>query len=260
MQTTYRLHSNLTWHDGAPLTAEDFVFGWQVYSTPELGVSRTEPIGHMAEVLAPDARTVVIRWRRLYPEAAGLDMGFQALPAHILREPFQSALGGDAESFVNLPFWTRDYVSGGPYRLVEWVPGSAIEAAAFAGHALGKPRIEHVRLLITPDPNTALALMLSGEAHFAHDWVFFYEEAATLEQEARARGMDIVLSYALASFRVTGFQLRPEVVQPRAAGSSGAPRHRLGNRQPGGRGRHHRWSRARGVYGDLAEVAAVRGG
>src|SRR5262249_46522892 len=156
MQTTYTLRPNLTWHDGAPLTADDFVFGWRVYSTPELGVSRSDPIGQMAEVLAPDPRTVVIRWRRLNPDAAGMDMGFEALPAHILRQSYQSALDGDAETFVNLPFWTRDYVSGGPYRITDWIPGQSVEMSAFEGHALGKPRIERARILTTPDPNTAM--------------------------------------------------------------------------------------------------------
>src|SRR5438477_6437978 len=39
METTYRLRPNVTWHDGAPLTAEDFVFAWQVFATPDYGVS-----------------------------------------------------------------------------------------------------------------------------------------------------------------------------------------------------------------------------
>src|SRR4051794_13978845 len=29
METSYRLRSNLAWHDGAPLTAADFVFAWR---------------------------------------------------------------------------------------------------------------------------------------------------------------------------------------------------------------------------------------
>src|SRR4051812_41430215 len=44
METTYRLKPNLTWHDGQPLTAEDFTFAWQVYSTSAYGVSNTTPI------------------------------------------------------------------------------------------------------------------------------------------------------------------------------------------------------------------------
>jgi len=69
MQTTYRLRPNLTWQDGTPLSAEDFAFAWRVFSSPEFGVSGSLPIGAMADVLAPEPRTVVIQWRRLYPEA-----------------------------------------------------------------------------------------------------------------------------------------------------------------------------------------------
>src|SRR2546430_12749011 len=39
METAYRLRGQLAWHDGAPLTSDDFVFAWQVYATPELGLS-----------------------------------------------------------------------------------------------------------------------------------------------------------------------------------------------------------------------------
>ena len=38
METTYQLKPNLTWHDGQPLTADDFAFALKVYKTPELGV------------------------------------------------------------------------------------------------------------------------------------------------------------------------------------------------------------------------------
>ncbi len=43
METTYRLRPSLTWHDGAPLTAEDFVFAFQVYKAPGLGYFTPDP-------------------------------------------------------------------------------------------------------------------------------------------------------------------------------------------------------------------------
>src|SRR6266498_3918700 len=43
METTYRLRPGLTWHDGQPLTADDFVFAWQVYTTPSLDVFVRSP-------------------------------------------------------------------------------------------------------------------------------------------------------------------------------------------------------------------------
>src|SRR5436190_17285064 len=39
MEVTWKLRSNALWHDGTPLTAEDFVFGFQVVKDPELAVA-----------------------------------------------------------------------------------------------------------------------------------------------------------------------------------------------------------------------------
>src|SRR5262249_12294696 len=36
METHYLLKPGLVWHDGSPLTADDFVFAWQVYTTPQI--------------------------------------------------------------------------------------------------------------------------------------------------------------------------------------------------------------------------------
>jgi peptide/nickel transport system substrate-binding protein len=86
METTYHLKPNLTWHDGAPLSAEDFVFAWKVYSTPEFGVATSPPIGLMEEVVAPDARTLLIRWRQPYPDAAESNAHVGALQGPVERQ------------------------------------------------------------------------------------------------------------------------------------------------------------------------------
>ena len=57
METTYRLRPNLVWHDGAPFTADDFIFAWQVYATPELGSASSPPISLIQGVDAPDSRS-----------------------------------------------------------------------------------------------------------------------------------------------------------------------------------------------------------
>src|SRR6266542_1635211 len=77
METTYRLRPNLVWQDSTPLSAEDFVFGWRLLTTPELGAPTSQPQGLMEQVSAPDARTVLIRWRQLYPDAGTLSNDFE---------------------------------------------------------------------------------------------------------------------------------------------------------------------------------------
>ncbi len=214
MQTIHRLRPNLTWQDGQPLTADDFVFGHRVYATPELGQAGIKPTRQIEEVQAPDDRTVIIRWKQPFPDADRMDvgnMGFHPLPRHLLEGPFTQL---DAASFVNHSFWTIDYVGAGPYRVERWEPGAYLEAVGFAGHALGVPKIEHLRLAFVPDPNTALANMLSGDAHFVSDFVLGYDEGVTLEQSWGRDGGTIF--YAPVLFRQTQIQHRPEYVSPRA--------------------------------------------
>jgi hypothetical protein len=75
METIYRLKDGITWHDGEPITADDFVFGWRVMAAPGLGRSGLIPQKLMEEIVAPDARTgfrmTLIRMLAFRPEAAG---------------------------------------------------------------------------------------------------------------------------------------------------------------------------------------------
>ncbi len=212
METTYRLKPDLTWHDGTPLTAEDFVFAWRVYATPGLGQAASPPLSFMEEVLAPDPRTVVFRWRQQYGEAATLNDTFQALPRHLLQQPFQDL---EPSAFVNLPFWTTEYVGLGAYKLERWEPGAFIETRAFAGFVLGKPRIDRMKIVFLPDANTALANILAGEVHYIGDFVFGDEQAANLERQWAATNGGTIL-YAQTTLRVSAVQLRPEFAFPAA--------------------------------------------
>ena len=61
METTYRLRENLTWQDGTPLTAENFVFAYRVYKDPALAIFIANPQDEIDAVTAPDPRTIVHR-------------------------------------------------------------------------------------------------------------------------------------------------------------------------------------------------------
>jgi ABC-type transport system substrate-binding protein len=63
MVTLYRLRENAKWHDGAPITAADFVFAYRVFSDPEVPVFRRPPVDSMSTVEARDDQTLVITWR-----------------------------------------------------------------------------------------------------------------------------------------------------------------------------------------------------
>lgn len=184
METIYRLRPNLTWHDGRPLTADDFVFARQVYSSPDYGIARSVPHALMEEVTAPDPRTVVIRWAQPFPDAAELDeQDFAPLPRAVLQPIYEQ----EREVLPSHAFWTTDYVGAGPYRVERWEPGAYIEAAAFAGHVLGKPKIERLRLTWNADFNATLATLLAGEADVPIDDSIRVEQGLVLERDWTAR-------------------------------------------------------------------------
>jgi peptide/nickel transport system substrate-binding protein len=212
METTFPLRPGLTWHDGHPLEAGDFVFSYRVYATPDLGLPDVPPFNYIEDVQAPDRATVVVRWRQPYADAAGLQAeDFPPLPRHLLESTFNQ---GNPDAFTVLPFWSVGYVGVGPYKLTQFELGGHMEGTAFDGHALGRPRINQVRMLYMTDPNTALANLLAGTASVATDTSIDLQQAAVLDREWSARNGGTVQRNPVG-IRHFNMQMRPEFAAPR---------------------------------------------
>jgi peptide/nickel transport system substrate-binding protein len=212
METIYPLRPSLTWHDGVPFTAEDMVLSWRMSRHPDFGVSGLVPMKWVDEVVAVDERTLLVRWNSTYPLAdtfTGRD--WAPLPAHILRDAFENQ---SPQAFLNLVYWTHEYVGLGPYRVERREPGSFIEGVAFAGHALGRPRIDRIQIRFAPDPNTALTNLLAGEAHMALDNTIGFEQGAFLKREWTQRNAGTVL-LSPDNLRYVQIQFKPEYLSPR---------------------------------------------
>lgn len=164
MEVTWRLRPNVVWHDGTPLSAEDFVFGYQIVRDPELAVSAPS-IASVAQVRALDTRTLVMVWKERSPfgNVNGHD-GVPALPRHILQDLYRS---GDKVAFENSPHWGNQWVGLGPYKMNRWERGSSIEASAFDQYVLGKPKIEKIAIRYLGDVNGLVANLLSGDVDVA---------------------------------------------------------------------------------------------
>jgi peptide/nickel transport system substrate-binding protein len=214
METRYPLRAGLTWQDGSPLTADDFVFAFRMYRTPGLGFTAA-PEDMMEDVLAPDPTTVLIRWRSAYAHAAVLGMGdLDPLPRHILEIPFTDFEQGigSAETLLGRPFWTVEYVGAGPYRITGWVPGAHLEGQAFEGHALGRPRIDRVLVRIFNDENAVLASVLAGgQVDYTNRFALRYEHVPVLRSEWEAPGKGVVALLNGPAIRID-IQARPEYV------------------------------------------------
>ncbi len=216
METHYRLKPNLVWHDGAPLTAHDFVFTFQ-NATPAVGFrTGNVPFNQMESVTATDDRSLTIRWKSLFPDAGALlqgatRFGLVPLPRHILESTFA---GGVAQTIQESPYWAREFVGAGPFKLDRWELGSFLEATAFDQHVLGRPKIDRIRLLFMKDQNTAFANILAGSTDVALNSISF-EHLVQLKKEW-ASSQKGTAGLNTVSLTAAQFQHRPEYANPKA--------------------------------------------
>lgn len=211
METTFRLRPGLTWHDGTPFSAQDLIFARRVnLARVEWGLSiNASPEDTLTEeITAPDDRTLVFRWKQPYIDAATPSL--RPLPRHILGPVVEAAV---PDALGSHSYWTTGFVGMGPYRMVNWEPGAFIEGAAFAGYALGKPKIDRVRLTWSGDPNSTLARLLAGDADMALDQAIQFEQAATLRREWAPRNAGTVI-LTPSQIRQLQAQHRPEIGNP----------------------------------------------
>lgn len=216
METRYHLRPNLVWHDGAPLTAHDFVFTFEK-ATPTVGFrTGIAPFNQMEAVTATDDRSLTIRWKSLYPDAGvllggGSRLGLVPLPRHILASTFA---GASPQTIQESHYWSREFVGAGPFKLDNWELGSFLEASAFDQHVLGRPKIDRIRLLFIKEQNTAFANMLAGSTQAALNSISFEHQVQLKKEWASTQkgtaGMKVT------SLSVAQFQHRPDYANPKA--------------------------------------------
>jgi peptide/nickel transport system substrate-binding protein len=187
MDTTFRLR-NTTWHDGTPLTTDDIVFTFDAIMNPQLPAENREPEKSIESIERLDARTFVVHWRETNILANAWDL--EPLPKHILDPLIQR----DVQSFSNAGFWTREWVGLGPYRVADWITGTYIRGQAFAGFALGEPRIQEIFIHFVGDANNAVAQMLAGAVDVTLGNLLRVEEGMTVKEQMEPRGEGSVMT------------------------------------------------------------------
>lgn len=213
MEQTWKIRPNARWQDGEPLTAEDFVFGWQVIVEPSLPTGSSPARSLIASAAAPDSATLVLRFTGTSPLAA--NALFNPYPRHILGDMFAAA---QWDRFVNDDYWTSGYISSGPYRLTRWEPGSVQEFSAFAGYVEGAPKIDLITFKILGDANTLQANILSGDVEVALPDGLSVDAAAELRRRWATPGSgNNVILYPDGRFARLEFQHKPEYARPVSA-------------------------------------------
>src|SRR5207244_809075 len=138
MTATYRLRPDATWHDGVPVTSRDLVLTYTLSKNPSFPIIDSGPTRLMESVATPDERTFVITFKQPYYLADSLGLrAFWPLPAHILQADLERL---EPQAFVNLPYWTTEYVHAGPFKVAQFNPGTELVLEAYDNYFLGRPK------------------------------------------------------------------------------------------------------------------------
>lgn len=165
LTATAVLREGLKWHDGAPFTAEDVRFSWQVILDERVPCPAVKSgTDQVADVVVVDARTVRFVHKEALPTNRW-NILFPVLPKHVFGNP--------AEMEKDPTLSNSDYynehnrtkvVANGPYRLVEWVANDRIVVERWEEYPGPKPHFKRIVFKIQEDATVALQLFRSGGA------------------------------------------------------------------------------------------------
>jgi len=155
LDVTFVLRDDARWSDGAPVTASDVRFTWQVETDTTVAWPSASIKAHIRDVEVKDAHTVVFHFdqRYLYPLMDANDGVI--LPEHLLASI-------PRQDLKTAPFG-RAPVGNGPYVLKRWEAGQYLELARNSSYAGPAPRIERIVIKFVPDAVTLVAQLEARE-------------------------------------------------------------------------------------------------
>jgi peptide/nickel transport system substrate-binding protein len=204
MQTTWRIRSGARWHDGALFTSEDLAFTARVSQDREVAIFGSIAFGSVEAIEAPDPFTVVVTWKQPYIDAGALFSRRLAMPMakHLLERAFSD----DKASFVELPYWSTEFVGAGPFRVRELVRGSHLLVSANEQYVLGRPKIDDVEVRYILDLNAMIASVLAGSLDVTLGKTITLEQGLQVRDQWKEGRLDIAPANAI--------QIYPQFLNP----------------------------------------------
>ena len=199
---TIKLRDDITWSDGEPVTADDFVFTYDmIMSDQNVPQGRYPYEEYVTSVTAQDSTTLVVTFSE--PFAAWLTTIFMyVLPKHILQPVFE------ADGTIDNAEWNRNPSVGvGPFVLSEWETGSHLSFKANPNW-IAPPKIEQVFIRIVPDDAAQEAAILAGDTDFG---VFLSsDQIEKLEADGTVKVVPVASGYNEAWF----VNVNPDTARP----------------------------------------------
>jgi peptide/nickel transport system substrate-binding protein len=181
---TMKLRDDITWSDGTPITADDFIFTYDMWLSPKNAVSGVSPYDKMEKIEAPDPQTVVITFKEPYAAWVGT-LWHGIVPKHILQPVF------DADGTLDKAAWSSAPTVGcGPFVFEEWESGSFARFVANENYWAGRPKLDEIFVRFVPDDASQIAALKTGDGDLGT--FFAYSDMPDLE----AAGVTLIQTFS----------------------------------------------------------------
>ncbi len=178
---TWKLKKGVTWHDGAPFSADDCVFNWEYAKHPE---TAAVTVGSYKDVnvVKVDSHTVRVEFQKPTPFWADAFVGTRGMliPKHL----FGPYIGGKSrDAPANLK-----PVGTGPYKFVDFKPGDMVRGEINNSyHFANRPYFDTIEMKGGGDAvSAARAVLQTGEFDYA--WNMQVEDEILKRLEGSGKG------------------------------------------------------------------------
>ncbi len=172
---TFHLRDGLKWSDGSDLTANDYVYSFKRVADPNTGAPYAATVLGMVEgfeeankgdldklaVTALDEKTVQIK---LSAPCTYFD---RVIAFATLSPVNQATIEAKGDSWATAP---ESYISNGPFKITEWVPGSYITMSKNENYwDKDSIKLDELKFVLMEDSNAAYNAYKSGDVLIIHD-------------------------------------------------------------------------------------------
>ena len=177
---TFTLRSDVTWHDGQPVTAEDVLFTYELAKNPETAsLLGSAYLTMVTGATIVDAQT--IRFDFDGPHSQPLQaFWWPPIPRHLIGDATPAGLAQHS--------YNRQPVGNGPFRFVSWNPGQQLTLEANDAHPAelgGRPMLDRIVFRVVPEATTRQTEVLTGGVDINH--TVQPDEAEQMENRAGVR-------------------------------------------------------------------------